>query len=123
MISIDYTSRQPITAQIRDQMVRLITSGALKPGDWLPSVRQLATDLSINPNTIQRAYAELERRGVIYAAKGRGNFISDDIASLRARRLDEIGAEIGALAGRARTLGATEEQLCGWLGTKGEDRE
>ena len=81
MIAIDYTSRQPITAQIRDQMVRLITSGALKPGDWLPSVRQLATDLSINPNTIQKAYSEMELRGIIVSVKGRGSFVAEDPSS------------------------------------------
>ena len=123
VVKIDYRDPRPIYEQVVDGIEELALRGALPADTQIPSVRQLAMELSINPNTIQRAYAELERRGVIYAAKGRGNFISDDIASLRARRLDEIGAEIGALAGRARTLGATEEQLRGWLGTKGEDRE
>ena len=59
---------------------------------------------------------------MIYAAKGRGNFISDNMEALRANRLEEIGAQIGALADRARTLGATEDQLHGWLEKKGEDR-
>ena len=113
MVKIDYRDPRPIYEQVVDGIEDLALRGALPADTQIPSVRQLAMELSINPNTIQRAYAELERRGVIYAAKGRGNFISDDIASLRARRLDEIGAEIGALAGRARTLGATEEQLCG----------
>ena len=98
----------------------LALRGALPSGSQLPSVRQLAVELSINPNTIQRAYAELERRGVIYAAKGRGNFISDDTAVLRTRRLEEIGAQIGALVVQARALGATEEQLQGWISEKGE---
>ena len=87
MISIDYTSRQPITAQIRDQMVRLITSGALKPGDWLPSVRQLATDLSINPNTIQRAYRELETEGYICSVAGRGSYVCAQIPDDPARQV------------------------------------
>lgn len=77
-------------------------------------------ELSINPNTIQRAYGELERRGVIYAAKGRGNFISDNAAALRSQRLNELGEQITALAGQARSLGATEEQLRGWVERKGE---
>ena len=51
-VNIDYSSRRPISAQIIDQTVRMITSGVLRPGDWLPSVRQLATELSINPNTM-----------------------------------------------------------------------
>ena len=102
MISIDYTSRQPITAQIRDQMVRLITSGALKPGDWLPSVRQLATDLSINPNTIQKAYSEMELRGIIVSVKGRGSFVASDPSSANwARRWLRCGT-----ASRVRAEGA-----------------
>ena len=88
----------------------------------LPSVRQLAVELSINPNTIQRAYGELERRGVIYAAKGRGNFVSDNAAALRAQKLGEIGEQISSLAQQARALGAEEEQLREWIERKGEGR-
>lgn len=120
MIRIDYRDARPIYEQVVDQVESLALRGALPSGSQLPSVRQLAVELSINPNTIQRAYAELERRGVIYAAKGRGNFISDDMAMLRTRRLDEIGAQIGALAVQARALGATEAQMQGWIGRKGE---
>ena len=121
MIRIDYRDGRPIYEQVVDQVESLALRGALPSGSQLPSVRQLAVELSINPNTIQRAYAELERRGVIYAAKGRGNFISDDMAVLRTRRLDEIGAQIGALAAQARALGATDAQLQGWIAQKGED--
>lgn len=120
VIRIDYRDARPIYEQVVDQVESLALRGALPSGSQLPSVRQLAIELSINPNTIQRAYAELERRGVIYAAKGRGNFISDDMAVLRTRRLDEIGAQIGDLAVQARALGATEAQLQGWIGRKGE---
>ena len=121
MIRIDYRDGRPIYEQVVDQVESLALRGALPSGSQLPSVRQLAVELSINPNTIQRAYAELERRGVIYAAKGRGNFISDDISVLRTRRLDEIGAQIDALAVQARALGATDAQLQGWIAQKGED--
>ena len=86
MIRIDYRDGRPIYEQVVDQVESLALRGALPSGSQLPSVRQLAVELSINPNTIQRAYAELERRGVIYAAKGRGNFISDDMSVLRTRR-------------------------------------
>ena len=120
MIRIDYRDARPIYEQVVDQVESLALRGALPSGSQLPSVRQLAVELSINPNTIQRAYAELELRGVIYAAKGRGNFISDDMAVLRTRRLEEIGAQIGALVVQARALGATEAQLQGWISEKGE---
>lgn len=120
MIRIDYRDARPIYEQVVDQVESLALRGALPSGSQLPSVRQLAVELSINPNTIQRAYAELERRGVIYAAKGRGNFISDDMAVLCTRRLEEIGSQIGALVVQARALGATEAQLQGWISEKGE---
>ncbi|MDO5141834.1 MAG: GntR family transcriptional regulator [Eubacteriales bacterium] len=123
MVKIDYRDPRPVYEQVVDGIEELALRGALPADAQIPSVRQLATELSINPNTIQRAYAELERRGVIYAAKGRGNFISDDMAVLRERRLEELGAQIGRLAAQARTLGATEERLRGWLGTKGAENE
>lgn len=121
MIQIDYRDARPIYEQIVDNVEMLALRGALPAGSQLPSVRQLAMELSINPNTIQRAYAELERRGVIYSAKGRGNFISDETAVLCKRRLDEIGEQVHALADQARALGAKEDQIRGWLERKGDD--
>lgn len=76
MIVIDYQDKRPIYEQIIDRFQILILNGALEPDTQLPSVRNLAIDLSINANTIQRAYGELERRGLIYSVKGRGNFVS-----------------------------------------------
>ena len=119
MIKIDYRDARPIYEQVVDGIEGLALRGALPADTQLPSVRQLAMELSINPNTIQRAYGELERRGVIYAAKGRGNFISDNAAVLRSQ-LNELGEQITALAGQARSLGATEEQMRGWVERKGE---
>ena len=84
-------------------------------------MRQLASELSINPNTIQRAYGELEKRGVIYSVKGRGNFVSGDGSLLRSRRLEEIGKQIAELVTAARALGADESQLRAWLDGKGAD--
>ena len=120
MIILDYRDRRPIYEQIVERFEELMATGALEEGSQLPSVRSLAMELSINPNTIQRAYAELERRGVIYAAKGRGNFISDDTAALCQRRLEEIGAQVHALADQARALGAEEKQIRGWVEQKGD---
>ena len=115
MIKIDYRDARPIYEQVVDGIEGLALRGALPADTQLPSVRQLAMELSINPNTIQR-------RGVIYAAKGRGNFISDNAAVLRSQRLNELGEQITALAGQARSLGATEEQMRGWVERKGESR-
>ena len=76
MIVIDYHDKRPIYEQVIERFQMLILNGAMEPNEQLPSVRSLAVDLSINPNTIQRAYGELERRGLIYSIKGRGNFVS-----------------------------------------------
>lgn len=76
MIVIDYHDKRPIYEQIIDRFQLLILNGALEPDTQLPSVRSLAVELSINANTIQRAYSELERKGLIYSVKGRGNFVS-----------------------------------------------
>ena len=76
MIILDYKDRRPLYEQIVEKFSDLILKGAIKPDTQLPSVRSLAVDLSINPNTIQSAYAELERKGYIYVIKGRGNFVS-----------------------------------------------
>lgn len=78
MIVIDYSDKRPIYEQIVERFRLLILNGVLEANEKLPSVRTLAIDLSINPNTIQRAYSELERNGFIYSVKGRGNFVSTD---------------------------------------------
>lgn len=77
MIVLDYQDRRPIYEQVTDKFQILILNGVLLPGSQMPSVRQLATELSVNPNTIQRAYMELEKLGLIYPVKGRGNFVAD----------------------------------------------
>ena len=83
MIFIDYKSRKPIYEQLVDNIKSLIVSGVLQRDDQLPSVRQLAQELAINPNTIQKAYTELERQGVIYSLKGRGSFVGSSLQELR----------------------------------------
>ncbi len=77
MIWLDYQDRRPIYEQVVEKFKVLIIGGAMPAGTKLPSVRQLAMELSINPNTIQRAYMELEQQGLIYPVKGRGNFVSE----------------------------------------------
>ena len=75
MISINYRDERPIYLQIKEGFVKLIATGALAPGDRMPSVRELAGELAINPNTIQRAYRELEAEGFITTAAGKGCFV------------------------------------------------
>ncbi len=78
MFRIEPLSRKPVYEQIVEQTETLVLTGALTAGTQMPSVRSLAVTLSINPNTIQKAYIELDRRGVIQAAPGKGNFIAPD---------------------------------------------
>lgn len=77
MLQIDYKSGISICDQIVNGFIRLIAIGVLKTDDALPSVRQMALKLSVNPNTIQKAYALLEERGVIYSVKGKGSFVAN----------------------------------------------
>ena len=76
MFSIDLTSRMPIYEQIYQKIVNLIINGTLAEYDQLPSVRTLAKSTGVNPNTVSKAYQELERNGVIYSVPGRGSFVS-----------------------------------------------
>lgn len=76
MFQIDYKSGIPIYDQIVNSVIRLKVLGALKEGEALPSVRAMALKLSINPNTVQRAYAILEEKGIIYSVSGKGSFIA-----------------------------------------------
>ncbi|MBR6392479.1 MAG: GntR family transcriptional regulator [Eubacterium sp.] len=76
MISINYRSALPLYEQVKESFIRLIMTGALKPDEQLPSVRELAVELAINPNTIQRAYREMESEGYIYTVSGRGCFVA-----------------------------------------------
>jgi len=103
-VRLDLNSGVPVYRQIIDQVLVAIASGALKAGDQLPTVRQTSVDLSINPNTVMRAYRELEIRGVLTTQQGTGTFIAPaevkpDEAE-RQRRLSQLVGELGARAGR-----------------------
>lgn len=110
MIVIDYKDNRPLYEQIVERFQVLIERGVLKPEDQMPSVRSLAMELSINPNTIQKAYAELERRGYIYTVKGRGNFVSYD-EELRAKRRSQQLEVFRQKAMQAMESGVTKDEL------------
>jgi len=76
MFSIDLTSRTPIYEQIYEKIISLIVNGTLAENDQLPSVRTFAKTAGVNPNTVAKAYQELERNGIIYSVPGRGSFIA-----------------------------------------------
>ena len=77
MIHLDYRDARPIYEQVKDGLRKLMVTGALRGGDKLPSVRTLAMELAINPNTIQRAYSQLEAEGYIVSVSGKGNFVEE----------------------------------------------
>ena len=108
MILIDYKDRRPLYEQIVEKLSDLMVRGVLAQDSQLPSVRSLATELSINPNTIQRAYAELERHGYIYSVKGRGSFVAEN-HQIRAKKQVEIWRELALLVEDARSAGITME--------------
>ena len=104
MILIDYSERRPIYEQVAEKIAELIIRGVLPPESQLPSVRSLAMDLSINPNTIQRAYQALERKGYTYSVPGKGSFVSQRTEYLDEQR-ENILEEQRGLAERAMRLG------------------
>ena len=100
MIALNYRDSRPIYEQIKEGFRRLILTGALATGEKLPSVRELATELAINPNTIQRAYRELEAEGFIYSIAGKGSFaaalseVDDSRRQELLQRFDETAREL-----------------------------
>lgn len=104
-LKLDLHSGVPVYRQIIDQVRGGMASGTLASGDQLPTVRQLAVDLAINPNTVMRAYRELELGGMLETHQGTGTFISDKKISRnnaeRERQLDQVAGEIAARAGAA----------------------
>ena len=74
MLQLNYRDGRPIYEQVRDGLRQLLVTGAIQPGEKLPSVRQLASQLAINPNTIQKAYEALEQEGYVYSVPGKGSF-------------------------------------------------
>ncbi len=110
MILLDYKDTRPIYEQIVDRFQKLILTGALEPNTRMPSVRSLAVELSINPNTIQKAYARLERDGFIYSVKGRGSFVAYDEGLLDFRKR-ELLARYRELVREAGELGIDRHEL------------
>ena len=114
MIILDYRDTRPLYEQIVDKFQMLILSGALEPNSRMPSVRSLAVELSINPNTIQRAYSELERNGFLYTVKGKGNYVAYS-DSLKDVRKQEILEKLRDLKKEALSMGMTVKELTEFL--------
>lgn len=101
MIKLDYKADKPLHEQISTGIKELIISGVLKTDEQLPSVRELSVSLTVNPNTVQRAYKNLETDGIIYSIRGKGNFVSK-YEKVNSQKLDTLYA----------TLETTVKELC-----------
>ncbi len=110
LIHINFRDARPIYQQVKEGFCRLILSGALPPGYRLPSVRELASSLAINPNTIQRAYRELEQEGYTVSVPGKGSFVCEGDQAARKRRR-ELLEQFDGLTLELEQLGVSREQL------------
>ena len=122
MLSLNYRDGRPIYEQVRDGLRRLIITGAIPPGDKLPSVRAMAGQLAINPNTIQRAYEALEQEGYAYSVPGKGSFAALPI-DVNAGRREELLAKFDSIAQELKYLGMTAEELAARVMNGKEDQK
>lgn len=121
MIVLDLKDARPLYEQVADRFKNLILLGVLSEDERLPSVRNLAMELSINPNTIQKAYGELEREGFIYSVKGRGNFVSSN-KDLVVHKKKEILERMKALVQEGEAIGLTRKEMMEYLDRREEGK-
>ena len=110
MIQLDYKDRRPLYEQVTERFKELILTGVLQPDEKIPSVRSMAIELSVTPNTIQRAYSELEKAGYIYTVTGRGNFVSDG-NTLRAIHLQQLLGQVRSAISQAKNAGISRDEI------------
>ena len=115
MFDIDLRSRDPIYQQLVDKFKQLIMNQILEPDEKLPSVRQLAEELTVNPNTIQKAYRQLEQENFIYSVKGRGSFVQVLESHVANEKLEDIRTDFEQLVKEALFLGVEETTLIEWI--------
>lgn len=110
MIQLNYRDARPIYEQVKDGFRRLLLSGAIREGDRLPSVRELSAQLAVNPNTIQRAYREMEAEGIVYTAQARGTFAASPEA-LRREQVNALMASLRETAAQLAAMGVSREEI------------
>lgn len=110
LIEVDYRDKRPLYEQIAKKFEELIIRGIMKPDEAMPSIRQLAVELSINPNTIQKSYASLEQAGFTYSVSGRGSFVAN-VEEIMPKRKEEVLEELKNLLKKAVDLGITRQEL------------
>ena len=111
MFNLNYGDRRPLYQQIIGRFKELILTGVLKDGDKIPSVRELAASLAINPNTIQKAYKELENEGYILSVPAKGSFIAPVKKTVDLSRLEELRQRLRALVREMRFAGEDRENI------------
>ncbi len=122
MIFLDYRDKHPIYEQVVEKLEHLIVNGGLEPLTRMPSVRSLAMELSVNPNTIQRAYAQLEQDGYLYTVSGRGSFVTAE-SDWRESRQGKVLKEWQDITRKAREAGLSRERLSESLSQIYEERK
>lgn len=126
MIKLDLQSRVPLYEQLQEQIIRLSLMGVLEANEQLPSVRSLAREVGVNPNTVAKAYQELERQGIIYTISGRGSFVSPNVLSLQSPRqaaLDEVFEALDKALSRGIPPEELLEQVKRYLNNHSQRRE
>lgn len=112
MFTIDLTSRTPIFEQIYNKIVELVITGVFSENDQLPSVRNMAKETGVNPNTVAKAYQELERRGIIYSVPGRGSFISGkETSAIQEAMMSEFDKAAISAMKRGISTGTLKERI------------
>jgi len=111
IISIDLKNPKPIFEQVRDGLKNLIICGVLKTDEKIPSVRDMAQNLAINPNTIQKAYRELETEGYVYQVTGKGTFVASIVPGENYEKIEKLMKEVLELVRELIYLGVTKEEI------------
>lgn len=111
MINLDYTNRTPIYEQIVNEIEKYVALGILKEKEQIPSIRELASTLGINPNTVKKAYSELELKGVIVTISTKGTFVSDKTDNIIEAKIDEGIFKINELISELEKLGISRSEI------------
>ena len=110
-INIDYQSRVPIYEQVVLEIEKMVALGVLNPGDQISSIRDLACELGLNPNTIKKSYDTLEQKGVIISKSTKGTFITDNVAKVKDRKIDSIIDEVKEKIQELENIGLTKKEI------------
>ena len=119
----EFKDQRPIYIQLIEQIKLKIISGEYKPGQKFPTVRELAEEASVNPNTIQKALAELERAGLVYSQRTSGRFITEDVGMIKNIKLDIAKDEVVNFLESMKSLGLSNEEIMEFLGKMAKEME